>query len=144
MLALIKSLNEMPMPITSDYIRNISEQFWISAARFKKISPQLTHIFYNNTGGYQLEPWKLDYRSIQLIISNLSVLIKDKSFLDYYQVNELLRSSNIQINKYIPRTYFFLKRYLIEKYNITTLICNENMEIKNGSSQGYFFLKLKS
>jgi hypothetical protein len=34
----------------------------------------------------------------------------DFSRLDYYQMNELIRNSNMIIKKYTPRRYFFLKR----------------------------------
>jgi hypothetical protein len=81
------------------------------------------HIFNNITYGYQLDSWISHYSSVQLIISskNVLIIVIDDSLLDYYQMNELVRSSKMQIKKYIPRMYFFLKRYLPLEYDMVVL-----------------------
>ena len=109
----------------------------------EKIFPTHAYNYDINTNEHQLDSWIFDYESVQLVISDQCVLVivRDKFLLDYYQFIELLRSSIILVNKYTPRTYFFLKRYLSIKYASSTLDHNQNIEIKNGVSQGYFFLK---
>jgi hypothetical protein len=142
MQALVKCLNQMPE--NDVYILKIVGQIQIVTTRFKKNSPRLTHFFkINKTNGYLFNSWILDDRSGQLVIIELQVLIivKSISLSNHYQLNKLIRSSIMLINKYTPRMYFFLKRQLAVEYKISTLMCNDSMKIKNGVSQGYFFLK---
>jgi hypothetical protein len=147
MLTLVNIRNQAPT--NCYYICTLFKQFQILTARFKKIYPRLTHIFkINNPTNYQVKTWILDYRSVQLVIIDLNILItvKDNLYvliivknkiLDHYQLIELVRNSIMLINKYTPRMDFSLKRYLV----IITLTCNESIKMKNGMSQGYFFLR---